>query len=169
MAMNHPASRRYFRRPFLLNLTRLFLVDPSGKTRLFGVEGVKSHCFPELLPRLRAMARNDPDPRVRRNIEFYAPVLEELFYTHWHETPLRADMYVLHTPEGEKWLLVRRGDVRDYLDHERTAKELLATHRKRPEVVWDYVNCRPVAGASRRVRSGTGRARRPHAISTGGI
>jgi hypothetical protein len=169
MAMNHPASRRYFRRPFLLNLTRLFLDDPSGKTRLFGVEGVKSHCLPELLPRLTAMARTDPDPRVRRNIKFYTPVLEKLFYTHWHETPLRADMYVLCTPEGEKWLLVRRGDVRDYLDHERTARELLATHQKRPEVVWDDAKCRPAAGASRRVRSGTGRARRRNAISMGGI
>jgi hypothetical protein len=127
----------------LLKLFTLFVHDRSARVRLFGVQGAHYHCLRELLPRVRAIAATDPDPRTRRSAEFHLPLLEKCFYTYWYETPLACYLYVLRTPAGEKWMPVRPGEVEQPMDPDTVAAELLATHRKRSTIDWDYVNCRP--------------------------
>jgi hypothetical protein len=143
MALGHPGARRHLRREFLLKLFTLFVHDSSARVRLFGVQGADQHCLTELLPRVRWLAAYDPHGRTRQSAAFHLPRLETCFYTHWYETRYGGEVYVLRTPEGEKWFLIRPGDVPDYLDHDRTAARLLATHRKRTSIAWDYAKCRP--------------------------
>ena len=143
MSLWQSTSRRYFPRPVLLKFFTFFVNDANAKVRLFGVQGADSHCLQELLPRVRSMAAEDPDPKTRRSAEFHLPRLAKCFYTYWYETPLGCYLYIVRSPEGEKWILVRPGDVKEYMNPDLAAAELLATHRERTTIAWDYRNCAP--------------------------
>jgi hypothetical protein len=143
MSLGQSGSRRHFPRPVLLKIFTLFVHDKNATVRLFGVQGAHRHCLRELLPRVRSMAAGDPNPRTRQTAQFHLPLFEKSFYTYWYETPLACYVYVLHTPDGEKWMLVRPEEVKECMYHDLTAVELLATHRKRSTIVWDYAHCKP--------------------------
>lgn len=158
MSLAQSASLRFFPRPDLLDIFTTLVNDKSGKVRVFAVHGVYYLLLTELLPVVRKMASSDPDPKARRTARFFLRERPDLFYTYWHETPLDAHLYVLRTPSGEKWILVRPSDVEDYTNPPHVAAELLATHKWRPSIVWDYTRCAPASVPARQRRA---RTRRP--------
>lgn len=138
MSLWQPDARRYFTRPVLLKFFTLFLNDTNPQVRLFGAQGAEYLCLPELLPRLRSMARNDPDSRARQSARLHLPRLKKCFYTCWYETTLGCYLYVLQTPEGEKWFAVHPAELAEHMNRDLTAAKILKSHKSRSTIVWDY-------------------------------